>query len=1034
MRDAVRFRLYVRLPLSRCSIMDASQLAVISARLAYAQHDAYDANRGRERLRDVVRSADSVSFLRWASQGILHDVSKDRVIYYSCSAREYVSLVPSMYGGSLVHELVDACGSSGRGGKALARYAQLLEVLVLQHGCDVNAINLLGRSPLHHYVCAFGDASAVQPSSSSAAEDGEEDDPAAHHKKKPSGPGSQPAGVAAVDDAAHADECSTERAQGATAMPSQPPPPLPRWGLVTTLLELGADVEAPDAAGFTPSQLLYKKLSALVGKQRAKYKETVADLAEDRVDASAWAQHPSMKAVKQIQAQQAEVLECLRALSKGRQEVQSVRSVQVARSDEGLMGVLGTPWSAHGQGALLKGVLSAHKGARPAQAGGPTMQPMRSFFQPPTAASAVQASAAAVAPAATGAHEMSTTGATPGRGGRQEPAFAQYGSPEVLQAAVDVSTDSELSGVSGTPSPAQTRRNRGLHLTLAGNSPPEWRPLVPISSLSGTSMHSLTSKLSGIALSDTGAVVDVRTDAGRPPVVDAPAAAVDSALVPRPAPHPLPFVSPPRPSSAAAEGTLSTLPPTVPAGTPRRPLSTPALLPMPSPAAMARAAREVLPTAVAGAQTTLWASVPQAAVEQVRLSEAYEGIRRQQGWAYYAVLLCDRRPPGQESLPSTQYTGFLGREAAHAGLPAKPNPSSVLSRVDACIAMSPQLRSEERSTGRLPPLVEVRRIRPLEGSSQLADSVKYSLRMCEDPESGYCVAAAIGPFIDPLPLLGTSDGQSRIPARALSAAAAAKECAKWWSYGMQAAYKVRVCVSGCCKEEQIPALSSQDPDTLAVESDGSETAAPLEPAEPSQSGQRYQLKQVLEGRQGSSTSEEDRSLSISRCPQRHGSGLCEWSALAWAKALGKLPILAKDTGSNVTVRQWLRPYRSRARWFMKRTVFPALGSTSPADRKDVWARSVLVLVREYEGRRGDFAQPISLLGSAGASEGAGDAGGESGPAAQRYLGRGSPARALGSGVLPTSHHAGNRASMGETINPDGHRAVGGTHLRTRLNF
>jgi hypothetical protein len=273
-----------------------------------------------------------------------------------------------------------------------------------------------------------------------------------------------------------------------------------------------------------------------------------------------------------------------------------------------------------------------------------------------------------------------------------------------------------------------------------------------------------------------------------------------------------------------------------------------------------------------GSSGTLWHSLPTAALEQTRVAEVREGVRSDAA-ATYVVLRLDRRAP-----------------------------------------------SVALGASRLPPSVQVRRVHPLEGSLNEQSAENLALRWSEKPETGYCVAAAIGPFT----------GQE--------VAHAARRLVSLWQYGARAGLRTRCCLADCVGEGAgARAAEAEASDVLAE----AEEVGMLAPPDPDAS-ERRAYEAPSEG-------------GALDCPQRCGAGLCEWSILAWASALGKL----------VPVPALMRPYRDWARHHVRVDVLPCVqaktGGKGP-EAKTAWKHALHVLVPEYKGPRTSFTEDVSLVG------------------------------------------------------------------------
>lgn len=141
---------------------------------------------------------------------------------------------------------------------------------------------------------------------------------------------------------------------------------------------------------------------------------------------------------------------------------------------------------------------------------------------------------------------------------------------------------------------------------------------------------------------------------------------------------------------------------------------------------------------------------------------------------HYAVLLVDRRP---FHMTSFQVDAPPGRPLLHCyGSPSCNKSSSLVSGER---TLHRESKVIEGLPGRLPPMIDHRRIRPIEGSSKMDDAHLTALRNSEEPESGYAVAMAIGPFVGP------------------GADKACQRVVKQWRAGASVCLKQRVCLAAC---------------------------------------------------------------------------------------------------------------------------------------------------------------------------------------------------------------------------------------------
>ena len=103
---------------------------------------------------------------------------------------------------------------------------------------------------------------------------------------------------------------------------------------------------------------------------------------------------------------------------------------------------------------------------------------------------------------------------------------------------------------------------------------------------------------------------------------------------------------------------------------------------------------------------------------------------------YYAVLLVDAAPQGaRRGAQAAVRWDDLGSPLARARVLSSSSSSS-------SSALGPGRAAELAGAGRRPAVIEVRRVAPAEGDSAASNTLKQT----EDPQSGYRVAAALGPF------------------------------------------------------------------------------------------------------------------------------------------------------------------------------------------------------------------------------------------------------------------------------------------------
>jgi hypothetical protein len=217
---------------------------------------------------------------------------------------------------------------------------------------------------------------------------------------------------------------------------------------------------------------------------------------------------------------------------------------------------------------------------------------------------------------------------------------------------------------------------------------------------------------------------------------------------------------------------------------------------------------------------------------------------------HFAVLLVDRRPPhlsslAVDTLALCPWLHASGPPATHMGVEAE------LARRRAALPSAP-----ESARGRLPPTVEHRRIYSLEGTSLRDDAHLVALRFSAEPESGYCVAYAVGPF-------GGEGAQGRCQA-----------FVRLWRAAGTAMQRCRVCFAAC-DGKGVELGAGPGKGCVGGEGEGD----PMPPLE---------LEPLLEDSRAESARLQY------RCPQKgatEAEGLCEFALCAWAKLLvaGKVP-------------------------------------------------------------------------------------------------------------------------------------------------